>query len=171
MDLAAWQGSAHLAQSATSSQQPANLSSNFGDGNDLSAIEPALSVRGGMHDDHRDLSLIQEEDPLCNSSIAASSPNTTPDQRSSNVVTESALNELVDLERGRMNLMMKPSVATAYTSNRNSTSPDDNTEMMESQQPNRRSGRGRRLTVEGQSVRNELEELSFQIDAYRTQPY
>lgn len=174
MDLAAWQGSAHLAQVGGSTsqhvpaQQPANLSSCFGDGNDISAIESALSIRAGMHDDHRDLSLIQEEDPLYSSSIAASSPSTTPDHRSSNAVTESALNELVNMERGRMNMM--PSVAAAYmSSNRNSLSPDDNTELVESH--NGRSGRGRRLTAEGQFVRNDLEELSYQIDAYRTQPY
>ena len=176
MDLAAWQGSAHLAQIGGNTSphvqaQPANLSSCFGDGNDISAIESALSTRGGMHDEHRDLSLIQEEDPLYSSSIAASSPSTTPDHRNSNAVTESALNELVNMERGRMSMI--PSVAAAYmSSNRNNSnnhSPDDNTELVEAQ--NRRSARGRRLTVEGQIVRNELEELSYQIDSYRTQPY
>ena len=159
MDLAAWQGSAHLAQ------QPANISSCFGDGIDLSAIEPA--PRGTQ--DHRDLSLIQEEDPLHTSS-AASTPVQTPS--SNRHVTESALNDLVHMERGMMN-----HVATAYNIKQDDDDDDaSNVFVLKSGgdaegRQKRGRGSGKRLTAEGQNVMHDLEELSYQIDALRTQQY
>jgi len=141
MDLAAWQSSNLLNHNNRNS----NTSLPFGA--DISAI---------VNTSKKDLSLIQEEASTV--SGASSTPSSTQ-QNSASKVTESALNDLAQLERG----LGSDEDSTIFILGGGSGSSAGG-----GGRPTTSGSVDERLSLSSQHVMEELQELSHQIDSYRS---
>jgi len=205
MDLAAWQSSTQLAHHTSSNNtNTATVNPQHASFGDISAIEPTRNKK--------DLSLIQEE-VESNAGSAASTPSRAGAPTTTNtVITESALNDLVHMERGTLltqktkgkgdgddddedndseedSTLFVPKCSSSGSdpshhpttnvnnhgsrpsSSRSSSSSNPNGRRSNTTNNNNKTNNGARLSLSSQHVMDELQELSHQIDAYRTQQY